>query len=71
VRAAGGGYHISAKRGTFTRDVWLRRAGSEDWTPFPAGVSADGTLACDGEGCLYTAADGALVALLWSGTALA
>ncbi|MGE0256606.1 MAG: ComEC/Rec2 family competence protein [Alphaproteobacteria bacterium] len=71
VRAADGGYHVSGRRDAFTRDVWLRRAGSAAWTPFPRGTSHDGRLTCDGEGCLYTAADGTVVALVSSGTALA
>jgi len=72
VRAADGGYHVSSgRRGAFMREMWLRRAGSEDWETFPAGASADGRLVCDAEGCLYRTAAGEIVALAWETAAMA
>ena len=72
VRAENGGLLLSSGRaGAFTRGVWLRRAGVDQWSTFPkSGASADGDLVCDGVGCLYRA-KGQVVALVRDATAFA
>jgi competence protein ComEC len=72
VRGADGQLHFSATRGaTIARETWLRRDGQEAPVAWPAhGVSADGRLACDRDGCVYSAA-GHVVALARHAEALA
>ncbi|MEM7225854.1 MAG: ComEC/Rec2 family competence protein [Pseudomonadota bacterium] len=55
LRGADGGLWINTLRGGgFTRDSWLRRAGSDLARPWPgAGKALDGRLSCDPLGCLY------------------
>ena len=57
VRMADGTYLIEAeKRGGFTTETWVRRGATAAWAAWPRnGVSADGSLTCDIEGCLYRA----------------
>ncbi|MHA1565714.1 MAG: ComEC/Rec2 family competence protein [Alphaproteobacteria bacterium] len=72
VRAENGELLLSSGRaGAFTRGVWLRRAGVDQWSTFPkSGPSADGDLVCDGVGCLYRA-KGQIVALVRDAAAFA
>jgi len=50
-----GGLLLSSGRAAaFTRGIWLRRAGIDEWATFPkSGASEDGRLACDGVGCIF------------------
>lgn len=73
VRGSDGMLQLSSTRtGRLARETWLRRAGQEmPPTPWPrAGRSADGALACDPVGCLYTAGD-RVVAFVQHASALA
>lgn len=72
VRGTDGALHISTPRaGRLTRETWLRRAGQEAATLWPAqGASVDGRLTCDAAGCLYRA-HGQVVALVRHLSALA
>jgi len=72
VRGADGSYLVSDRQGTrFAEDTWARRGAVGRGLSWPqTGASADGTLTCDREGCLYKAA-GHAVALERSATALA
>lgn len=55
VRSAEGQLLFSSGRaGRFSADAWLRRAGQADKRLWPSqGTSADGSIACDGLGCVY------------------
>src|SRR5262249_51339053 len=60
VRGADGGLAFSpggrGKRNSRGREPWLRRAGLDSAAVWPTGgTSADGRLACDPRGCVYTA----------------
>jgi competence protein ComEC len=58
VRGADGGLAFSteARGNSMVRDSWLRRDANDETDPWPtSGVSADGRLACDWRGCVYTA----------------
>ncbi len=71
VRGSDGSYLVSgSERSRYAEDTWTRRSAVGRGLPWPqAGTSADGTLACDREGCLYKAS-GRAVALERSATAL-
>ena len=72
VRGADGAYLVSGgERSRFVEDTWARRGAAGRGAGWPqTGASADGTLACDREACLYWAR-GQVVALERNGTALA
>ncbi len=58
VRGADGGLAFSTggRGNNLVRETWLRRDGLESAVVWPGqGVSADGRLACDPTGCVYTA----------------
>jgi competence protein ComEC len=71
VRAADGSYLVSnGERSRFAEDTWARRGAVGRGASWPqTGTSADGTLSCDREGCLYRAS-GRVVALELSPAAL-
>lgn len=72
VRADAGGYRLSSRQAARSagRD-WLRLAGKTDALPWPkAGKSEDGSLACDGLGCIYRT-PGQTAALVFDLAALA
>lgn len=55
-------YLSQTRRGTFTADQWRRRLGDVaklDWSD----KSADGMLTCDGDGCISTRPDGAMIVI--------
>jgi competence protein ComEC len=72
VRDGSGGYAMSSlTRGSFEREIWLRRAGTEAAAAWPLeGYSPDGRLSCDSLGCLYRL-NGRLIALALEPGALA
>ena len=65
VRTSSGDLAISSLRAArFSREMWLRRAGQDEASPWPHhGSSEDGRLACDHLGCIYRVA-GHVVALV-------
>ncbi len=72
VRTVDGAMAVSSlRRAKFERETWLRRVGQEEaeavWPA--AGLSPDGRLRCDVEGCLYRAG-GKVVALAYEDGAL-
>ena len=72
VRGSDGAYLVSGReRSRYAEDTWARRGAVGRGLLWPQiGTSADGTLTCDREGCLYRAS-GRAVALERSATALA
>jgi competence protein ComEC len=72
VKAADGSLLMSSgRRSRFAADMWMRRAAGNTTATWPDyGASADGSLRCDGQGCLYRV-DGHLVALPRDRAALA
>jgi competence protein ComEC len=72
VRDAGGLLQVSSARAArLTRETWLRRAGQEEAETWPkGGISADGRLMCDPQGCVYRVQD-QLIALARDAGALA
>jgi len=72
VRAADGSYLLStARHAKLAEETWTRRTAAETGPAWPAaGVSVDGRLRCDAQGCLYRA-HGRTVALIRDGAALA
>ncbi|MBM3567951.1 MAG: ComEC/Rec2 family competence protein [Alphaproteobacteria bacterium] len=64
IKSAEGGLMVDAPRGgDFAVQTWLRRAGEDRALPWPrGGVSADGRLRCDIEGCVWRT-EGRVVAL--------
>jgi len=72
VRAADGRYLFSRSgRSNFAEEVWVRRAAAEAGPSWPrSGSSADGSLDCDAQGCLYRTR-GRVVALIREEDALA
>jgi competence protein ComEC len=72
LRASDGSYLLSKSRGArLYEETWTRRAAAETGPAWPAsGASADGSLSCDAQGCLYRA-HGRTVALIRDGAALA
>jgi competence protein ComEC len=74
VRGADGRLALSSRRvATFVGDNWLRRAGQDISPAWPgAGESwPDGSLRCDGLGCLYRSVAGPTVALIKDPRAIA
>ncbi len=74
VRDANGRLSLSSRRvATFVGDNWLRRAGQDISPAWPgAGESwPDGSLRCDGLGCLYRSGTGPTVALIKDPRAIA
>ena len=71
VRGADGAYLVSGhEHSRYAEDTWARRGAVGRGPLWPqTGISADGTLACDREGCLYKAG-GRSVALERGATAL-
>lgn len=65
LRGGSGGLLLSSGRAAaFTRGVWLRQLGIDRWATFPkSGASEDGSLTCDGVGCVYMV-NGQTVALV-------
>lgn len=72
VRDHDGALTLSSGRAdSFTRDMWLRRNGQEEFATWPkAGANADGSLSCDPRGCLYRPAQGPPVAIAFGPEAL-
>ncbi|HKX11424.1 MAG TPA: ComEC/Rec2 family competence protein [Stellaceae bacterium] len=72
VRGADGSYLVSGhEHSRYTEDTWARRGAVGRGALWPqTGASADGTLACDREGCLYKTS-GRSVALERGASALA
>ncbi len=57
VRTVSGGLALSSTRiSRFEGELWLRRSGQARADPWPReGLNSDGTLGCDGLGCIYRA----------------
>jgi competence protein ComEC len=72
VRGADGSHMISARGlSRYTEDTWARRGAVGRGSLWPqTGISADGSLTCDRDGCVYKAG-GRVVALERNGVALA
>ncbi|MDP6953058.1 MAG: ComEC/Rec2 family competence protein, partial [Alphaproteobacteria bacterium] len=74
VRDGEGALSLSSLRvATFVGDIWLRRAGQDTSPPWPdPGMSwSNGSLRCDGLGCLYRPRTGPTVALIKDPRAIA